>query len=44
VEKQVVVHTGRAWVEEEDSDCEVDGKKELVLKTVEPLYKQGTKV
>ncbi|KAF9076786.1 hypothetical protein BDP27DRAFT_1413934 [Rhodocollybia butyracea] len=41
VEKQVMVHTGRAWVEEEDSDDEVDGKKELVLKSVEPFYKQG---
>lgn len=40
VEKQVVVNTGRAWVEEEDSDREGE-KKVLALKPVEPIFEQG---
>ncbi|GAV98952.1 meiotically up-regulated 71 protein [Lentinula edodes] len=41
VEKQVMAHTGRAWIEEEDSDYDSDEKKELVLKTVQPIFEQG---
>ncbi|KAJ3909884.1 hypothetical protein F5879DRAFT_931597 [Lentinula edodes] len=41
VEKQVMAHTGRAWMKEEDSDYDSDEKKELVLKTVQPIFEQG---
>ncbi|KIK67996.1 hypothetical protein GYMLUDRAFT_803453 [Collybiopsis luxurians FD-317 M1] len=44
IEKQVVFHTGRVWIEEEDSESEIDTKKELVLKTVEPIFEQGNLV
>ncbi|KAJ4478264.1 hypothetical protein J3R30DRAFT_3702994 [Lentinula aciculospora] len=41
VEKQVMVHTGRALLEVEDPDLDGDEKKELVLKTVQPIFEQG---
>ncbi|KAJ3802020.1 hypothetical protein GGU11DRAFT_828540 [Lentinula aff. detonsa] len=42
VEKQVMLHTGRAWIEEDDSDNDDNEKKELVLKKVQPIYQQGS--
>ncbi|KAJ3812160.1 hypothetical protein F5876DRAFT_87885 [Lentinula aff. lateritia] len=41
VEKQIMAHTGQAWVEEEDSDYDGNENKELVLKTVQPIFEQA---